>query len=404
MKGKLATTFFLYVLSLLVSAQPKSVNGAPPRQLTHAEEVMIKAKTGKPFDVRRNCVRDNNLYSYKGQELYVPAHPHFCKQPYKQFKDPSVTGETPDYYDTQYYHWHITDGTGGTEPKYLVGRTFVVDRITQNTEDADEFVFEMHDKATHERVSYEYSTASDWHRHPNYNVFNPAFPFLVMSHYNYLKRKYIGKKIVVACQSFCEPSDYSHHIYLRKTQSGLKDASFSDDYSTFIVKDIIWEESKGMLCFVIEDTKGNSYLSPIEASFNEPEYSLGIAKKFLIPDWETCLRKYGHEEMTHIMRGDIYIGMDSALVRLSAGAPRSVKFATKSDGLEWRYITKDVMVVFDNNGKVKDIVEGIPSQEGDEAVAKLVVGIGALSFGAWLYRIVSFPFRLIGRLFAFLGL
>lgn len=62
------------------------------------------------------------------------------------------------------------------------------------------------------------------------------------------------------------------------------------------------------------------------------------------------------------------------------------------------------MVVFDEKGKVKDIVEGVPSQEGDEAVAKLVIGIGALSFGAWLYRIVSFPFRLIGRLFAFLGL
>jgi hypothetical protein len=33
-------------LSLAIIAQPKSVNGAPPRQLTHAEEVMIQAKTG----------------------------------------------------------------------------------------------------------------------------------------------------------------------------------------------------------------------------------------------------------------------------------------------------------------------------------------------------------------------
>ena len=395
---------FAIGLSQIAFAQPKSVNGAPPRQLIHAEEVMLKAKTGNPFDVRRNCIRGNNLFSYKGQELYVPAHPYFKTQRYQQFKDPCVTGANPDYYGTLFYHWDMNEGYSGTDPKYVVGRTFVVDRISQSTDDADEFIFEMHDKSTRERVSYEYSTASDWHRHPNYNVFNPVFPFLVMSHYNYLKRKYIGKKIVAACQSFYEPSEYSHHIYLRNTQSGLKDASFLDDYSTFIVKDIIWEESKGMLCFVIEDTKGNSYLSPIEATYNEPEYSLGIAKKFLVPDWETCLRKFGQEEMTYVMRGNIHIGMDSALVRLSAGEPRSVKYATKSDGLEWRYTTKDVMVVFDEKGKVKDIVEGVPSQEGDEAVAKIVIGIGALSFGAWLYRIVSFPFRLIGRLFAFLGL
>lgn len=391
-------------LSLAIIAQPKSVNCAPPRQLTHAEEVMIQAKTGNPFDVRRNCIRGNNLFSYMGQELYVPDHPYFKTQRYQQFKDPCVTGANPDYYGTLFYHWDMNEGYSGTDPKYVVGRTFVVDRISQSTDDADEFIFEMHDKSSHERVSYEYSTASDWHRHPNYNVFNPVFPFLVMSHYNYLKRKYIGKKIVAACQSFYEPSEYSHHIYLRNTQSGLKDASFFDDYSTFIVKDIIWEESKGMLCFVIEDTKGNSYLSPIEATFNEPEYSLGIAKKFLVSDWETCLRKFGQEEMTYVMRGDIHIGMDSVLVRLSAGNPYKIRFAKKSDGWEWLYDQKNVMVVYDDNGKVKDIVEGVPSKEGDEAVAMLVVGAGALSFGAMAWRFISFPFRLIGRLFAFLGL
>lgn len=391
-------------LSLLVSAQPKSVNGAPPRQLTHAEEVMIQAKTGNPFDVRRNCIRGNNLFSYKGQELYVPDHPYFKTQRYQQFKDPCVTGANPDYYGTLFYHWDMNEGYSGTDPKYVVGRTFVVDRISQSTDDADEFIFEMHDKSSHERVSYEYSTASDWHRHPNYNVFNPVFPFLVMSHYNYLKRKYIGKKIVAACQSFYEPSEYSHHIYLRNTQSGLKDASFLDDHSTFIVKDIIWEESKGMLCFVIEDTKGNSYLSPIEATFNEPEYTLGVGKKFLLSDWYACIAKYGQEEMNNVMRSDIHIGMDSALVRLSAGNPYINRFAKKSDGWEWLYSSKDVMVVFDDNGKVKDIVEGVPSKEGDEAVAMLVVGAGALSFGAMAWRFISFPFRLIGRLFAFLGL
>ena len=403
MKLKITCILFLFGLPMLSVAQPKSVNGAPPRKLTEAEEIMQKAKTGKPFDVRKNCLRGDNLYSYRGQELYVPSHPYYVNQRYEQFREPSVTGENPDYYNTQYYCNH-NDGYYGTEAKYVVSRTFVVDRIAQCSDDADEFIFEMHDKETRERVSYEYSVTTDWHRNPNYNVAHTAFPFIVMSHYNYLKRKYIGKKMVVACQSFYELSDYSHHIYLRNTQSGLTDASFTDDYSIFIVKDIIWEESEGMLCFVIEDNNGHSYLTPIEATFNEPEYSLGIAKKFLVPDWETCVRKYGIKEMTHIMRGDIHLGMDSALVRLSAGEPRSIKFATKSDGLEWRYVTKDVMVVFDDKGKVKDIVEGVPSQEGEEAIAMLVVGAGALSFGAMLYRIVSFPFRLIGRLFAFLGL
>jgi hypothetical protein len=66
----------IFLLGLVVScrlaiAQPQTINTAPPHKLTHAEEVMLKAKTGHPFDVRRNCVRGNNLYSYKGQEFYV---------------------------------------------------------------------------------------------------------------------------------------------------------------------------------------------------------------------------------------------------------------------------------------------------------------------------------------------
>ena len=396
---------FLFAIgfSQIIIAQPKSVNGAPPKQLTHAEEVMLKAKNGKSFDVRRNCIRGDNLFSYKGQELYVPSHPYFKTQRYQQFKDPCVTGANPDYYGTLFYHWDINEGYSGTDPKYVVGRTFVVDRISQSTDDADEFIFEMHDKSTHERISYEYSTASDWHRHPNYNVYNSTFPFLVMDHYNYLKRKYIGKKMVMACKCSCEPSDYEHHIYLRDTKNGLVDATFTEDYATFVVKDIIWEESKGMLCFVIDDGEGHSYLTPIESTYNELDYSLGIGKNFFVRDWESCVGKYGIEEMTHVMRGNIHIGMDSALVRLSAGCPQEARFAKKSDGLEWLYWKKDVMIVFDDNGKVKDIVEGVPSEEAEVAVAAVAIGIGALSFGVWLFRCISFPFRLIGKLFAFLG-
>lgn len=76
-------------------AQPKSVNGAPPRQLTHAEEVMIQAKTGKPFDVRRNCIRGNNLFSYKGQELYV--FPYNQSNYYIFFT--FITDDNTDYYN-----------------------------------------------------------------------------------------------------------------------------------------------------------------------------------------------------------------------------------------------------------------------------------------------------------------
>ena len=108
--------------------------------------------------------------------------------------------------------------------------------------------------------------------------------------------------------------------------------------------------------------------------------------------------------MDNVMRGDIHIGMDSVLVRLSAGNPYKIRFAKKSDGWEWLYDQKNVMVVYDDNGKVKDIVEGVPEQEQTEALATAVVGIGALSFGAMAWRFISFPFRLIGRLFAFLGL
>lgn len=402
----------IFLLGLVVScrlaiAQPQTINTAPPRKLTHAEEVMLKAKTGKPFDVRRICLRGDNLYSYKGQELYV--FPYKPITYYEHFKDPSVTGSNPDYYGNMHYHNNeMFEGTGtaysGTAAKFLVGRTFIVDRISQSSDDADDFIFEMHDKKTSERVSYEYSIATDWHRKPNYNPANPDFPFLVNSHYNYLKKKYIGKQLVVACRKYYESKEYAHHLYIRKDNGEFEDVNLEIDYSIFNVKDIIWDENGGMLCFELRDSNGKQYFSPVEATYNEPEYTLGVGKKFLLSDWNACIAKYGQEEMNNVMRSDIHIGMDSALVRLSVGNPYINRFAKKSDGWEWLYSSKDVMVVFDDNGKVKDIVEGVPSKEGDEAVAMLVVGAGALSFGAMAWRFISFPFRLIGRLFAFLGL
>ena len=397
----------IFLLGVVVScqfaiAQPQTINTAPPRKLTHAEEVMLKAKTGKPFDVRRNCLRGNNLYSYKGQELYVFPDRRVTR--YEYFKDPIVTGKNPDYYGMLHYHHEDNDGIGSTLAKYVVGRTFVVDRIAQSTDDADDFIFEMHDKKTYERVSYEYSTAIDWYRNPKYSVFNPSFPFLVVSHYNYLRKKYIGKQLVVACHKYYESKEYAHHLYIRKDNGEFEDVDLARDYSIFNVKDIIWDENGGMLCFELSDSHDKQYFSPVEATYNEPEYTLGVGKKFLLSDWNACVAKYGQEEMNNVMRSDIHVGMDSTLVRLSAGNPYINRFAKKSDGWEWLYSSKDVMVVFDDNGKVKDIVEGVPSKEGDEAVAMLVVGAGALSFGAMAWRFISFPFRLIGRLFAFLGL
>lgn len=99
------------------------------------------------------------------------------------------------------------------------------------------------------------------------------------------------------------------------------------DYSIFNVKDIIWDENGGMLCFELRDSNGKQYFSPVEATYNEPEYTLGVGKKFLLSDWNACIAKYGQEEMNNVMRSDIHIGMDSALVRLSAGNPYINRFA-----------------------------------------------------------------------------
>lgn len=397
----------LLTISASSFAQPKTVNSAPPRGLTEAEQIMRKAKTGKPFDIRRNCLGDENLFSYRGQELYV--FPYKQVTYYDYFKDPSVTGDNPDYYGNMYYHNNemftsLGSQYNGTEAKYVVGRTFVVDRISQCSDEADEFIFEMHDKKTQERVSYEYSTATDWHSAPKYNPADPDFPFLVMSHYNYLKKKYLGKQLVVACQKYSEKSEYKHQLYTRVSNGEFKNANLSGVYSTFNVEDIIMDENRGMLCFLLTDNNGNQYFTPIEATYNEPEYSLGIGKKFLVQDWKIFVGEYGQEKMNNVMRGDIHIGMDSVLVRLSAGNPNEIRFARRTDGWEWLYLYKDVMVVYDENGKVKDIIEGVPSEEAAAEAAVVLVGIGAWSFGAMAWRFISFPFRLIGRLFSFLGL
>lgn len=403
--------FLLAVLSLPIAffAQPRSVNrttSAMPEE-TKAQQIMRKAKTGKPYDATRNFLAGDNLYSYIGQELYVipqvvTQSKLFGKNEgsYSGFLPSSIT----EYSSGDFVHYNAYKsglGRADTPAKYLARRTFVVDRICQIEEDPNEFIFFMHDKKTSEHVNYLYNIKavdkSDAHGFWSF----PDFPFLTLSHFTYLQKKYIGKPLIVSAHPFRANQEGAHKFAPKDINTGESIQLPKADYYQFKVEDIVLDESKGELCYQLTDGTHHFYQSMM-MSYDEPSHSGRASRIFLKSDWDKLVNKYGKADMEAVLCSEITENMDSALVFITYG--NATSFDKFDGGYYVTYCYPDETIVFDENWRVRGRMFGKCSDVKKEIITKVFVVATTYKVVDTVGRIISAPFKIVKKFIDFFGI
>lgn len=146
------TLFFLFGLLTVAScfAQIKTTKVASP----------VKNKV--VFDSTKNFLGDANVESYQGQLLYV----------------------LPKRKSLQLDYWDFVPKAKYTD---VANKYFYVTNVQKGTEPLAEYIFTLEEKDNPTNIKkYEYNEHSD-----------VSFPFLVVSHYNWLKKQCIGKKFII---------------------------------------------------------------------------------------------------------------------------------------------------------------------------------------------------------------
>ena len=409
--NRLFLSIILSLLSIVCFTQPRSVNvpslAMSKSEETNAQKIMRKAKTGKPYDVTRNFLEGENLYSYIGQELYVI--PQVVSKSlfggvnegyYDGFLPSSVTEYTSG--DMLHYNAYKSGlGNPSTPAKYLARRTFVVDRISQVTDSPHEFIFFMHDKKTGEHVNYLYNIKGvdndDAHGFWSF----PDFPFLTLSHFNYLQKKYIGKPLIVSAHPFRANQEGSHKFEPKDINSGETIQLPEADYYQFKVEDIVLDESKGELCYQLTDGKHHFYQSMM-MSYNEPSHSGRASRIFLKSDWDKLVNKYGKADMEAVLCSEITENMDSALVFITYG--NATSFDKFDGGYYVTYCYPDETIVFDENWRVRGRMFGKCSEVKKEIITTVFVVATTYKVVNTVGRVISAPFKIAKKFIDFFGI
>lgn len=295
---KLVTAIVLCLVCPLSFAQIKVVDTKQNK-----EEVIIPE-----YDSTKNFLGCENVTSYTGQTLFVLPKAETSKVwGYDYFYS------LPYYYDT-FRHSNTHFGRDAEESKYrtkyedLAEKYFVVDSVVKNPspifEECDFLLYLTEQGNEQNKCCYVYQGS-----------FISTFPFLVVSHFNYLSKKYIGKD------------------YLFMTDNVISWKKLTD---IIVNKD-------GCLEFEFDNNGQNEYIL-----FDKLFPKNGEKHLFTKEEWQTYTTTYGTDMMKCVVNGTTKVGMPDVLLTMALGIPKTIH--SSSDGTK-QYVYGN-LYVYVKNGKV----------------------------------------------------
>ncbi len=299
MKKGLLIILYLFVI-LPCFCQIGTKNVATPK-------VSKQQETTAAFDSTRNYLGGKNVFSYKGQQLFVlPVSKGLTKHGYRSFY-------TIDYNpaSNKYVRYGNASETSEYNTKYedLANKYFYVDSVRR---------YEMSVIKTH---YFLYLTEKDNPTNRCCFVYNPDsehdFPFIVVSHFNYLKNRYVGKKFVIAWN------------YLKRMDIVTGETiPISDDTKTiWTATDIsIVNDDYQKLSLIVENGSTTSCVS-LE-SFKKALTSDDARRVYEKSEWDKLVKTYGLSMMQCAFSGKIKVGMPLKLLIMSWGRPDKINSAS----------------------------------------------------------------------------
>lgn len=264
------------------------------------------------YDRSKNQPDMDKVYSLKGQKLWV-APPLLQEHGYSNFFDMKAdlsnynTSTLVSLQKKHHYGKTAPKDPFGTRSEDLDGKTFIVDDVvykgigitykrepiyvlmltnTEKPKDKCQFLFE-----------------------------DTEYPFVTLSHYDYLKEAYPGKQFVVSPD------------YLMKVDADTgEQLAFSDTYYIVTFTDVTVYRSFIKLVCSIDNHKvlcGPKY-DQLHYDGNEMSYLHLLF--YSIEEWDHYIELYGLDNMEKVMSRNIKEGMPKELVLLAFGEPQTLSY------------------------------------------------------------------------------
>ena len=278
----------LYIVSN-INAQIGTTTVAVPQQ-----------KEQKPvFDSTKNFLGATNVQSYVGQILFVKPKT-LSEYGYDYFKPIDYN---PKDWDSRRSHYGRNAEKSHYNTRYedLVEKYFKVDSIFEN--DYFSYIFYLtNTKDTSDRCCFIYSS--------NYKH---TFPFIVLSHFNYLKERYVGNDYIIQSN------------FLHSTDIITGDSIIMKDNSQLIwtTSDLTIINNKYKnFAFVVKSGNLTSYVDvdSFERAFEADDRRCIYEKK----EWDNLVKKYGLTMMKLVFDRKIKVGMPEKLLIYSWGKPEKI--------------------------------------------------------------------------------
>ena len=211
-----------------------------------------------------------------------------------------------------------------------------------------------------------------WQYHKYYPVhtgFNEFYnPFIALSHYNYLKQKYIGQTLIVSphiiskkdiengqvikphempCEWTCTDVSYVEATFGLELALIIKQG----EITSFFYEEKLWLDStycyNGMIVrgWPEEKITASDFIN--EMLVTDVPYTKKSTYVYFKRDWDILISKYGKESMRRTLVGTPYVGMPTHLLFLSEGSPKKTNKASYGN----QYIYDDVRY-YDEKGVV----------------------------------------------------
>lgn len=292
------TALFIVTLAIVltVNAQIEVTSVAIPQQ---------KTQKVPAFDSTRNFLGTMDVKSYTGQILFVlPKVEKKIKWGYEYFKP-------IDYNPKDHFSRNSHYGNDSEKSKYntryedLTGKYFRVDSISEKSYTEYHFYL-TNTKDETDRCCFIYNT-----------LYITTFPFIVLSHFNYLKDRFVGKQYIVQSKFRIHPIDII-------TGDSIK---INDDSK------IIWTASdltiiennrllQMRLAVVIKNGNSTTYIDAEEfaKAFDNKSRRFIFEKT----EWDTMVKKYGLSMMKLVLNEEIKVGMPEQLLINSWGRPEKI--------------------------------------------------------------------------------
>lgn len=295
-------------------------------QISRITESKIETEISMVFDSTNNMIiprklneYDPSIQAYVGQKVFL--------KPYKKGRQNWGYSAivTMDYNPNQPpYNYHLNDD----EYERLSEKTYEVIKIDTFLNRYGGYIFTLK-KIEDENASFKYI----YNYHGNsYSDAYKFYPFVTMSHYNYLCSRLKGIKYIISNFAFTEKTWEEQNKETPIIPWTVKDISLDDEGVLFVIVNNGTEEAK----IKIDDFLTYSVMGKFSRTiFSELE-------------WNALVKKYGINMMKAVLAQKIKIGMAEELVKYSWGEPERINYSSYGSD-QWCY---DGQYVYMKNHKV----------------------------------------------------